>query len=117
MHLEIVSLGLPSWPCPIRYGLGIPCPGCGLTRALKALGAGDWQQAMVIHAFAPLAAVMLILIGYISIAPVSHWQWILQRCRLAEQKTGLSTLMIVLFIVYWLIRLLFFREAFYHWVL
>ncbi len=117
VHLAIVSLGLPSWPCPIRHGLGLPCPGCGLTRAIKALGAGDWQQAMVIHAFAPLAAVVLILIGYISIAPVSHWRWILQRCKLAEQKTGLSALVVVLFIVYWLIRLLFFREAFYHWVL
>jgi Protein of unknown function (DUF2752) len=95
----------------------MPCPGCGLTRALKALGAGDWQQAMVIHAFAPLAAIVLILIGYSSIAPVKHWQWILQRCRVAEQKTGLSVVMMVLFIAYWLIRLLFFREAFYHWVL
>jgi hypothetical protein len=72
---------------------------------------------MVIHAFAPLAAIVLILIGYISIAPAKHWQWILQRCRVAEQTTGLSVVMMVLFVVYWLIRLLFFREAFYHWVL
>lgn len=117
MHLAIVSLGLPSWPCPIRYGLGLPCPGCGLTRAIKALGIGHWQQAIAIHAFAPLAVIVLILIGYISVAPANHWQWILQRCRLAEQNTGLSFLIIVFFIVYWLIRLLFFRKAFYYWVL
>lgn len=113
VHLAIVSLGLPSWPCPLRHGLGLPCPGCGLTRAIKALGMGNWQQAMAIHAFAPLAAIVLILMGYISIAPVSHWRWTLRHCRLAEQKTHLSTLVIILFIVYWLIRLLFFREAFY----
>ena len=117
MHLAIVSLGLPSWPCPIRYGLGFPCPGCGLTRAIKALGMGNWQRSVATHAFAPLAALVLILIGYVSIAPVSHWDWILQRCRQIEQKTGLSVLFIMLFMVYWLVRLLFFRKAFYHWVL
>ena len=117
VHLAIVSLGLPSWPCPLRHGLGLPCPGCGLTRAIKALSVGDWQQAMAIHAFAPLAVVVLILMGYVSIAPAKHWQWIIKYCRLAEQKTHLSAAIITLFVAYWLIRLVFFREAFYYWVL
>jgi Protein of unknown function (DUF2752) len=117
MHLAITLLGLPSWPCPIRYGLGFPCPGCGLTRAIKALVTGDWQQAIAIHAFAPLAATALGLMAYVSIAPVSHWEWVLQRCRLAEQKTGLPIFITALFVVYWVVRLLFFRKVFYGLVL
>ena len=26
-HLGLVVLGLPSWQCPIRYGLGVPVLG------------------------------------------------------------------------------------------
>jgi hypothetical protein len=117
VHLSLVALGLPSWPCPIRHGLGVPCPGCGLTRAIKALAVGHWQQAIEIHAFAPLAAAVVTLIGYVSLAPAGHRRWILRHCTQIEQKTGLSVIVVTLFILYWFIRLLLFREAFYHWVL
>jgi Protein of unknown function (DUF2752) len=117
IHVGLVTLGVPSWPCPIRHGLGIPCPGCGLTRSLKALILGDWHQYIVIHAFSPLVAVVLGLMGYASIAPVAHRRWVVRHCARLEQKTGVSFWIIALFIAYWLIRFLFFREAFYHLVL
>lgn len=31
--------------CPIRLFTGLPCPGCGITRAAILLLAGRWQQA------------------------------------------------------------------------
>ncbi len=31
--------------CPIRLGTGLPCPGCGITRAAILLLTGRWQQA------------------------------------------------------------------------
>lgn len=117
VHLTLVSLSLPSWPCPIRHGLGIPCPGCGLTRAIKSLATGHWQQAFLLHAFAPLALAVIALMVYVSFAPTRHRHWIVRRCGQMEHKTGISAFFLVLFMVYWLIRLLLFREAFYHWVL
>jgi Protein of unknown function (DUF2752) len=117
IHVGLLILGLPSWACPIRYGLGIPCPGCGLTRSLKALVLGDWHQAVVVHAFSPLVAVVLGLMGYVSVAPTAHRRWVVQHCAQIEQRTGLSFLVIALFLAYWLARFLFFRKAFYHLVL
>lgn len=113
VHLSLVALGLPSWPCPIRHGLGLPCPGCGLTRAIKALAVGNWQRAIEIHAFAPLAVVAVALIGYASVAPARQRRWLIRYCRQVEQKTGLSLILTTLFMLYWLLRWLLFRNAFY----
>ena len=35
--------------CPMASVLGIPCPGCGLTRATLALARGDLRQAFALH--------------------------------------------------------------------
>jgi hypothetical protein len=78
---------------------------------------GDWHQAIVIHAFAPLAAVVLGLIGYVSLVPAAHRRWVVKICGQIEQKTGVSFFVITLFLTYWLMRFLFFRKAFYHLVL
>ena len=39
--------------CPMRSLIGMPCPTCGVTRAVLALAHGDWQAAWFFH---PLAA-------------------------------------------------------------
>ena len=40
--------------CLTRRGLGLPCPGCGLTRSLAHLLQGDLARAMALHPLAPL---------------------------------------------------------------
>jgi hypothetical protein len=40
--------------CAFRRTTGIPCPGCGLTRAMAALARGDLLAALRLHPFAPL---------------------------------------------------------------
>lgn len=42
--------------CLTRRGLGLPCPGCGLTRGLAHLLRGDLGRAMALHPLAPLVA-------------------------------------------------------------
>ena len=38
----------------------LPCPLCGLTRALFALGKGNWREAMRLNALSPLGLAMLL---------------------------------------------------------
>jgi lysylphosphatidylglycerol synthetase-like protein (DUF2156 family) len=112
-HFLLVSLNLPGWPCPVRHGLGIPCPGCGMTRAIAALVKGDWSGAMAIHAFAPFALLTMAFIAAAALLP--HRQtsrlsiWVAQ----VEKRTGISLILTLLFVTYWLIRLIFFNHQLY----
>ena len=40
--------------CLLRRVAGLPCPGCGLTRATVAFLRGDWGAAWRLHPAAPL---------------------------------------------------------------
>ena len=44
--------------CPLRAVTGIPCPSCGLTRALAHLERGHLAQALKFHPFSPLILVL-----------------------------------------------------------
>ncbi len=46
--------------CPSATLFGVPCPGCGLTRASLALLRGDWRGALGFH---PLVFLLLPLTG------------------------------------------------------
>ena len=45
--------------CLLRRFAGLPCPGCGMTRAFAHLAKGEWAAAMVDHPFAFLLAAEL----------------------------------------------------------
>ncbi len=42
-----VALEFPL--CPMASSFGVPCPGCGLTRATLALAQGDVREALHLH--------------------------------------------------------------------
>jgi hypothetical protein len=46
-------LGLPTL-CPFKLLTGLPCPGCGMTRALIYCAHGDWHTALAFHPLGPL---------------------------------------------------------------
>lgn len=117
VHLGMVSLGLPGWQCPMRYGLGVPCPGCGLSRALQALAIGNWQQAIALHAFAPLVALMLGVIGLAAVLPNPGRLRLINHIERWEQRTKLVWLMGGGFLIYWFIRLIFFNQQLYRLVM
>jgi hypothetical protein len=54
---EATRLGLVL--CPFRRLTHLPCPGCGMTRALLALIRGDLHAALAFHPLSPLVAVAL----------------------------------------------------------
>ena len=40
--------------CPFKMLTGFPCPGCGITKSLMFLYAGEWQHSISFHLFGPL---------------------------------------------------------------
>src|SRR2546423_5876010 len=104
LQLLLTLTRFPSWPCPVFHTLGIPCPGCGMTRATLFLVHGEWRQALLMHAFAPIALLALSLIAFCTIAPKEHAEWIADRAETVERYTGLTTLLLGGLILYWLTR-------------
>ena len=49
--------------CPIRRITGIPCPGCGMTRAFVSLIEFDFSAAFYFHPVFPL--VILMIMGFV----------------------------------------------------
>ncbi len=117
LHLTLMSLGLPSWQCPLRYGLNIPCPGCGLSRSVAALAHGHWHDAVNIHAFFPLmmAAILLILVA--SFLTDTARLSLANRLENVEVDFGITNFILVAFVIYWLVRLLFFSSILYRLVM
>jgi Protein of unknown function (DUF2752) len=52
--------------CPLASSFGIPCPGCGLTRATLALFHGDVRTALHLHPLVWLLAPLFV--GFVGVA-------------------------------------------------
>jgi len=66
--------------CVFAAATGLPCPFCGMTHGVAALGAGDVAGAVAAHPLAPLAValalavpVALLLRGRLTVAPSALW--------------------------------------------
>ena len=46
--------------CPARNVFGVPCPGCGLTRATEAMVVGDFGSMLRFHPLAPILTPMVL---------------------------------------------------------
>jgi len=112
LHAGLVMLDLPGWPCPMRAYLGIPCPGCGLSRAISALLRGDWETSFALHAFAPFFVLALILMTGVILLPPAQRHRLISYIARIERYTGITAILLLGLVFYWLIRMLFFREAF-----
>lgn len=51
---------LPFSTCVSQRLFHLPCPGCGMTRAVKALALGHWRDSLAFH---PLALPLLLGLG------------------------------------------------------
>jgi hypothetical protein len=112
LHLSLVISGLPSWQSPIHSIFGIPDPGCGLSRAIITLLRGDWWTSLTFHAFASLFIIALTLITLNAILPSLPRDKLAAWVEGVERRTGLTAILLVGLVVYWLARLLIMREAF-----
>ena len=113
LQLSLVFAGLPGWHSPIHSFLGIPDPGCGLSRAIVALLRGDWQTSLTYHAFAPLFVIALTLIALASVLPHGTRDKVAAWIEALELRTGLTAFFLISLVIYWLARMLIMREAFF----
>lgn len=81
--------------CPLRWGVGIGCPGCGMTRAAACLLRLDFAGAWRMH---PL---VFVVAGFFLLAA---WMWITGKGNPLRQRRLLWGLTI-LFAVWWGIRI------------
>lgn len=117
LHAGLMLADLPGWPCPIRYGLGIPCPGCGLSRGMVALLKGDWSSSLTYHAFAPLFLLGLLLVFVVTLLPVRPREQFIVQLEGLERATGIAAIGLIGLIIYWLARLLILGDTFTQLVL
>ena len=62
--------------CPIQRLTGIPCPGCGMTRAVLALLQGDLPRALQLHGMVwslPLLGLLYLYDGRLFRARWCNW--------------------------------------------
>ncbi len=96
-----VPFGPAPTICPFALMTGIPCPGCGLTRAVVALGHGDLTSAIAFH---PLVGVVLAWFAGAWLVAVARRRGVDIRL---ERKVVDRLLWVTaaLFVVTWLVRM------------
>ena len=80
--LSRAELGIP---CPFHLVTGLDCPGCGVTRMLSALAAGDlaaaWRANPGLLALSPVLALLALVLaaGWLRTGQIkpSRWQSVL----------------------------------------
>jgi hypothetical protein len=98
--------GVPFWTCPIRAITGIPCPGCGLTRATFDLFRGDVYSSIKTHAFAPLFVFVFALLIAVLVLPKEQGNSLIETIRGIELRTRLTPILLALLFFYWFLRIL-----------
>jgi hypothetical protein len=117
VQVGAVALGISGWQCPMRAMLHLPCPGCGLTRAVMHCLRGDWQAGLQYHLFAPVVIVFLLTLICSGVFPTIPRLKIITGIEVLERRFGLAALLLIGLMLYWILRLLFWRETFFRLVL
>jgi len=111
-QVAATSLHLPGWPCPFFKSTGIPCPGCGLSRACTALLHGDAEHSLHLHAFAAPVLLGILFVLATALLPAPLRTKMLAAVERLERRTGLTSLLLIAMFVYWIARLLYAPHAF-----
>ena len=98
---------VPGPPCLLRFAWHIPCPGCGMGRALEALWHGDLQTSLRAH---PLAIPFVLFILTLLVAALWPERWtrsrrVMDRVWEGMQSPRLMIPILIIFLGTWVTRL------------
>ena len=111
-QLAAAVFHFPGVVCPMLHGLGIPCPGCGASRACGALVRGEWHTALRLHAMAPFFLLAVVLFAAAAVLPARGRDRVISWVETVERWTGLTQVLLAILFIYWLARLLYAPHAF-----
>ena len=106
VHLGLGMMGLSFWNCPILAATGVPCPGCGLTRATMQLFHGNISDSLQTHAFAPIFLMALLLMITVLVLPKSARIKIINFVNRLERRNGITAWVFTSLMFYWAFRLI-----------
>jgi hypothetical protein len=112
LNVVAIALHLPGWECAFFRVTGLPCPGCGLTRACLLLLKGEVQASIKFHAFAPIFILFIALLITCTLMPGTLIEPFISKAETLERRTGITIIILGGLILYWLARLLLFPTAF-----
>ena len=112
IQCSLTALHVEGWQCPVLSVLGVPCPGCGLSRAVIACVRGDWQYSLAMHAFAPLFLFAAVIVAAATLLPDRQKRSLIIKVEALERRTGITAILLIAFVIYWLIRSTLFSETF-----
>lgn len=106
LNLGLSLAGLPAWGCPILAATGVPCPGCGLTRASIEFVRGDFASSFQTHAFAPIFLFALFLMVVTLVLPEAQRKNLLAKIARFEARNGVMPWVLFFLMLYWVLRLI-----------
>lgn len=99
----IVASFMTESTCIYRATLGIPCPGCGMTRAFTSLLSGHYRESFAMNPLWPLVLAVVGLMLYIKLAgkTLGFKQWLL-----TKKGTQVLICLVFLIILVYIIRMI-----------
>lgn len=100
--------GVPQL-CAFHFTTGLPCPGCGLTRAIVCCAHGRWSEAIGYHPLGPLVFAIFIALAAIGVLgllqPPRAERLVARASSCTDGMRWLATIVGVALIVIWLARI------------
>ena len=101
----VTFAGYGGWSCPLQSNLGLPCPGCGISRGIVSLLTGHWQAALQAHIFSPFVLIALGMLGICSLLPQRIHNLAIRMIAGIEKRTGISLFIIIGMFAIWVFRI------------
>jgi hypothetical protein len=99
------TAGFSLWHCPIKQSLGVPCPGCGLTRGSLATLKGDFATAIDYHWFSPFMLAFWVFVAVALAVPAPYRDALSGKLEKIERRTGLVLFPMAACLIYGLTRM------------